>query len=278
MTAPQPGLAERVEQRLHAWDDMHRAYFAGYDARWAEVIRVVREHHAARRGAPARPLRILDLGCGPGTLTRRIASAFPEALVVGIDADPVLVGLARRSVTLRVAGADPRHLAGHCTFVNDTVADTVVDPVPESLRRRGPFDVIVSSAFIHYFDDAGLDRLHALCRALAAPGGVLVTAEQFAAANVSPAPSQPSVPAQPVEVARAESPWGQWWRHTRADAALVAFALAAVPEPGRPVSGNQGGDVSRTAAEYRAALVRAGFAVTRCSDRDDVIAATLGPR
>ena len=47
----------------------------------ADVVEVV---------AGGRP-RVLDLGCGPGSLSVRILDRLPAASVVAVDADPVLL-------------------------------------------------------------------------------------------------------------------------------------------------------------------------------------------
>src|SRR4051794_26456595 len=44
----------------------------------------------ARIGATA-PRRVVDLGCGPGTLTGLLASRWPAALVEGIDSSPEMI-------------------------------------------------------------------------------------------------------------------------------------------------------------------------------------------
>ncbi|MDN5915253.1 MAG: class I SAM-dependent methyltransferase [Pseudonocardia sp.] len=45
----------------------------------------------------AAPGRLLDLACGPGSLARRAVRRFPGAEVVGVDFDPVMLELARRT-------------------------------------------------------------------------------------------------------------------------------------------------------------------------------------
>ena len=42
------------------------------------------------------PLRILDLGCGTGEITRRLADLYPQAQVVGVDILESNLALARR--------------------------------------------------------------------------------------------------------------------------------------------------------------------------------------
>lgn len=55
--------------------------------------------------------RLLDVGCGTGELTRVLAEEAPaEATVVGADADPTLLGVARAETGRPVVGADATRL------------------------------------------------------------------------------------------------------------------------------------------------------------------------
>ena len=96
--------------------------------------------------APRPGERVLDVGCGDGALTAKLAAA--GCRVVGIDASPEQVRAARGR------GLDAR------------VADVTV------LEFRGEFDAAFSNAVLHWVrdPDAALASIH---RALA-PGGRLV--------------------------------------------------------------------------------------------------------
>ena len=104
-------------------------------------------HRHLPRWAPPPWGRVIDVGCGEGLLTRRIAPFARE--VVGIDADAD--GIARA-----------RDLAPHVTYIHgDALAADV----------GGPFDLVTCFMVLHHVDlDAGLRRL----RELVAPGGTLV--------------------------------------------------------------------------------------------------------
>ena len=43
--------------------------------------------------------RILDIGCGNGAITAQLAAQVPQGVVVGMDASPAMVALARASHT-----------------------------------------------------------------------------------------------------------------------------------------------------------------------------------
>jgi trans-aconitate methyltransferase len=89
--------------------------------------------------------RILDLGCGPGHLTHKIAAR--GAQVVGLDASPEMIGLARQNYP-------------QLNFVLDDAA---------RMRFDTEFDAVFSNAALHWMlDAAGVAR--AVSRALRTGG------------------------------------------------------------------------------------------------------------
>jgi len=104
--------------------------------------------------------RVLDLGCGTGTLAILLKQAHPDAFVVGLDGDPKILELARSKV--RTAGLDIGLDCG--------MADAL--PYPD-----GSFDRVVSSLVLHHLTrDAKLRALREIARILK-PGGELHVAD-----------------------------------------------------------------------------------------------------
>jgi SAM-dependent methyltransferase len=130
-----PGyVAAHIEEAPHHW------WFRG---RLAVILGAVE-----RLAPPRRRLRLLELGCGSGTVLAALA-AFGEA--VGMECDPVLRAAARG------AGLDVR--------AGTLPADLVVDP--------GWADVVLLLDVLEHLDDEAA-ALATAGRALA-PGGLLVT-------------------------------------------------------------------------------------------------------
>ena len=77
-----------------------------------------------------RPVRVVDLGCGDGTLTATLAERWPGALVEGVDRSPEMV-----------ASAGPRTIPGRLRFARGDVRDW---------RPDGPVDVLVSNATLQW--------------------------------------------------------------------------------------------------------------------------------
>ena len=80
------------------------------------------------------PARVLDVGCGPGSLAGRVARRFPDAEVVALDADPVMLELGRRTLGDRVR------------WVRTDLAE---DGWGEAAGAAG-FDVAVSATALHW--------------------------------------------------------------------------------------------------------------------------------
>jgi trans-aconitate 2-methyltransferase len=93
-------------------------------------------------------LRVIDLGCGTGELTRRLADALPESEVLGVDNSPEMLARAQAQGRpgLRFALADARDM-------------------------RGTWDLVFSHAVIQWLEDheSLIQRLYSLV----APGGQL---------------------------------------------------------------------------------------------------------
>ncbi|HTU55270.1 MAG TPA: trans-aconitate 2-methyltransferase [Acetobacteraceae bacterium] len=94
-----------------------------------ERTRPVRDLLAALPASAVR--RAADLGCGPANSTELLASAFPQAAIVGIDSSPDMIAEARR----RLPGAEFR-LAG---------IETWDDP--------GPWDLLFANAALQWVPD-----------------------------------------------------------------------------------------------------------------------------
>lgn len=112
--------------------------------------------------APHGPIRVLDLGCGTGSLVRRLADALPDATVMGIDISPANIEAARRTA----GSADAR--------VRFEVADY------QQLAVE-PFDVIVSDGVLHLVPGDTATLVAKLAHDTR-PGGVFVCGMPFACA------------------------------------------------------------------------------------------------
>lgn len=102
--------------------------------------------------------RIVDLGCGPGNVSFRIAAACPDADVVGIDGAAAMLAIA--SGRLRAAGV----AAGRVRFLQLDLADhALAQPA-----LAGSFSAVVSNSVLHHLHNPAV--FWAAVRRLGAPG------------------------------------------------------------------------------------------------------------
>lgn len=73
---------------LRRWDDQQATFFADREERFDVIIDVI--GHVIDRPDPL----VVDLGLGPGSLAHRLQKRIPGAHIVGVDMDPLLLGLA----------------------------------------------------------------------------------------------------------------------------------------------------------------------------------------
>jgi SAM-dependent methyltransferase len=187
---------------LQRWDAQQERYVPDREERFRVVIDVVR---AATSGGPA---GVVDLGCGPGSLSQRLAEALPEARVVGVDADPLLLGLGR-------ANANPR--------VRLIEANLANPGWPDATGLPGPWDAAVSSTALHWLTPADLGQLYRILAENLRPGGVFVNADNMGL-------GQPALDgiADAVRDARtrrvgteANEEWSAWWQALHEDDELA---------------------------------------------------------
>ncbi|KPI27946.1 Methyltransferase type 11 [Actinobacteria bacterium OV320] len=103
---------------------------------------------------PARARSLLDVACGTGIVTRRLAAGRPGLRVTGLDRAPAMVGHAAARLPGAVVLADGRRLP----------------------FRDGEFDAVSSVWLLHLVEDAtDARRIVAECARVLRPGGVYVT-------------------------------------------------------------------------------------------------------
>ena len=100
---------------------------AAREAPFDDVVALIR---------PDSRMRVVDLGCGPGSLTRKLGDRFTDAEIVGIDSSAAMLQKANEVATsgLRFVQASIEELAGGGAL-------------------DGAFDLIFSNAALHWVPD-----------------------------------------------------------------------------------------------------------------------------
>ena len=101
---------------------------------------------------PPEPL-VVDLGCGPGNITLRLAELFPHARIIGIDGAEAMLVLARER-----AQRQSVDISFLCLTLQEVLQGTLL----------GKADLVVSNSLLHHLHQP--DLLWKVTRGLAAPG------------------------------------------------------------------------------------------------------------
>jgi SAM-dependent methyltransferase len=184
---------------LERWDAQQETYLPDREERF-EVLIDLLEAVAGPRA------RVLDLGCGPGSLAARVLARLPQATVVGVDADPVLLTLARASAPsgLELVDADLR------------------EPDWPHRLPPGPYDAVLSTTALHWLSPAQLAEVYGACARLLRAGGLLANGDHLRL------PQTPALDALARELDRRRGErragegedWRTWWDAARAEVAL----------------------------------------------------------
>ena len=188
----------------------------------------------------------LDLGSGPGSLSQRLVERFPQARVIAIDQDPVLLAIGQG-----VHG----DLGGRLRWVDANLRE------PSWRERIGveSVDVALSTTALHWLPPAPLVRLYAELGTLIRRDGLFLNGDNMAyTPGMEPfARVQELVRLREERAAEqngAES-WRGWWDALSSEPALGK--LFAERERRQPESTH--GDFELTCELHAAALGNAGF-------------------
>lgn len=116
---------------------------------------------------PAVPAAILELGCGTGNLSLRLAARFPDAHITLVDAAPEMIDITRQ----RLASKYPR--ATRFEYITATFES--LDPAPTR------FDLVTSCMSLHHVADKG--PVYGRLRRALKPGGTFRIADHLAGAT-----------------------------------------------------------------------------------------------
>jgi SAM-dependent methyltransferase len=233
--AHDPALAALVR----AWDDQQAAYIAEREQRFGMMLDVI---ELVTGGGP---LVVLDLACGPGSLTRRVLERFPESRVTAVDLDPVLLALAAH---------DLAEFGDRCRIVEGDLAgrawaDALAGEIPT---------VAVSTTALHWLAPAALTRLYAQLAEILPAGGLFLNGDHLQYGLTTPTLVAIAARHDAATQARAHAAgvatWDEWWARAAEHPGLAPLiAERAARFADRPPNGPVGVDV------HLDALRQAGF-------------------
>ena len=236
-------LVDRQEAMawIASWDAQQQEFMPEREARFTALIDAV-----AEGTGHAEPL-VLDLGCGPGSLSVRLLDRLPGATVIAVDADPLLLALGRAAwgdrPGLRFAELDLRE--------------------PGWADRLGldrPVDAVVSTTALHWLPRAALAALYAEVATVLRPGGLLLDGDHLRE-DEDKAPKLARLGRALVEREVQRHPdtgetWSGWWAAVRADPALTGLTAR---RDQRGLDAEHHGSPAGLLATHVEALRKAGF-------------------
>lgn len=197
--------AEFARLWVERWDRQQERYVADREERFAVICDVVGHALAGKPGT------VLDLGCGPGSLSVRTLRRLPQARVIGIDGDPLLLGLGRAYCGDRIEFLEA-----------DLRRPEWTDGLPERV------DAVVSTTALHWLDADQLPSVYSALARLVRPGGVFVNGDNLPPVDAAIRELTDVVRdrhADRTGVSRRER-WDDWWEAVHSDPSLTDLAKA----------------------------------------------------
>jgi SAM-dependent methyltransferase len=234
---------------MNGWDVQQTGYLPHREDRFDMIAAVIGDLVGPE-------FTLLDLGCGPGSLTERILAACPAAHAVAVDNDPVL---------LRIGQECLGDLDGRLRWVDTDLREERW--AQAAGLAPGSLDAIASTTALHWLDPGSLYRVYAAAASLLRPAGVLVNGDNMAYDHrqakfrelVRLADTRAS---HEAFAERGVPDWSRWWQATLAVPELAgAFAERARRiEAAKARHGDRTGAGITSLRTHVAALREAGFA------------------
>lgn len=212
-------MTEEIENLIRRWDDQQAAYITHREQRFEIMLDVISHVCASTAGVAfdGTGLTVVDLACGPGSLSQRILERFPGARVIGVDHDPVLLTLADAWLGLRYGDR----------FV--AIDADLASPGWEARLPDVAVHVAVSSTALHWLQPAQLVALYDTLGTVLPSDGVFMDADHL---RYDPA-AQPLLSAiaaaddertQHAAHSQGVQTWDEWWTDAVAHPPLAEHA------------------------------------------------------
>lgn len=141
---------------IDRWDRMQERYIAKRSERFDTIIWLVSAINPS-------PTRILDIGCGTGSLSLRLLESFPKTEIFCVDIDPTMLWIAERLKN--------NYRSRVRIHRNDLRDSNWVEDFPLA------FDAIVSVTALHWLNENQLGQLYRQTSYLLNNGGIFLNAD-----------------------------------------------------------------------------------------------------
>ena len=145
--------SERYKETIATWNTLSQTY----QDRFMDLTLYDHTYDAFCEQLAKKPARVLEIGCGPGNITRYLLLKCPDLRMFATDAAPAMIRLAKENI--------PRDLKKHVDF-----------EVMDSRRissLKATFDAIVSGFCIPYLSAPDCSGLIKDCGSLLSENGIL---------------------------------------------------------------------------------------------------------
>ena len=248
-----------AEAWLESWDRQQELYLPDREERLGFLVGMVCLDCSNKQ------LRILDLACGPGSLTQRLLAAAPDSGIVAVDLDPVLLTVYR--------SVHPEAVTVDVDLRRDGWSRSIAGEYDPAGAATAGFDAVVTATALHWLDAGTTRALYVELAALLRPGGVFLNADH------APLRDCPELSRRTSYLLEREREaldgerldWESWWDAVAKDAHLGTL----VPERNRRFA-DRGEEFAPEAGWHLSALAEAGFSeqeVVWRRGRDAIVAA-----
>ncbi|MGU3651501.1 methyltransferase domain-containing protein [Mycolicibacterium sp. A43C] len=198
MSPSQRGDLAEPDALVQAWDDQQSAYIAGRESRFRAITDII---GLACGDEPV----VVDLACGPGSLSARILDALPGARMIALDFDPLLLDLATRTL-----GDHDRFDVVEADLAEDTWPDAVA-----AATAGTPISAFVSTTALHWLTPQNLLGVYTAAAEMLSDNGILLNGDHFRFDGRQPTLRRLSAAHDAATQARAHAAgsatWDQWW-------------------------------------------------------------------
>lgn len=151
---------------LDRWDRQQEGYIQQREERFDVMFQVL-------EAAFGDTFTVVDAACGPGSLSRRLLDRFPSASIIAVDADVMLLEMARISLApdsdrVRVVEAD----------LSDTSWKTAVSEAALSMNASAP-SALVSTTALHWLSPGALAEFYGSAGELLQTGGIVMNGDHM---------------------------------------------------------------------------------------------------
>lgn len=190
---------------------------------------------------------VIDLGSGPGSLAMRVADRLPNAHVVAVDADPLLLELGRQAVGDR---------DGRLRWVDADLRDPAF---VQRLALDRPADAAMSTTALHWLSPGEIVGLFYKLTQVLRPGGVFINGDHLTfdsdQSRISSAVNEVRQRIEREPRPPGSETWAEWWAAINQDPAFASL----VAERNTRWGGHPDYHLPGEATFMDAALHRTGF-------------------